>query len=152
MVLSAEHPDPLTEIEFQGRLAPTLLDQLLDHYDREWWTQHRDRADVERMLAGSDMVIAAVTDGGERRELAGFVRAITDGVYRATIFDLIVAPAWRSRGLGAALLERAHSHPALERCRRIELICLEEMVPWYRRFGYEVSSPEHLRMVWRRPG
>ncbi|MCL4286687.1 MAG: N-acetyltransferase, partial [Thermoleophilia bacterium] len=63
---------------------------MMRFYEREWWTQGRERADVERMLAGSDVVISAVTEEGG--ELAGFVRAITDGVYRGVLFDLIVAP------------------------------------------------------------
>lgn len=54
-------------------------------------------------------------------------------------------------GLIDQLIRRAHAHPVLAGCRRIELVCLEETVPWYERFGYEVSAPEHLRMVWRRP-
>ena len=98
------------------------------------------------MLEGSDLVIAATAGG----KLAGFVRAITDGVYRAKIFDLIVDPEWRGRGLGVELIERAHSHPALAECRRISLICLEDMVPFYEARGYEVAAPEHLRMVWTR--
>ena len=98
------------------------------------------------MVEALEGVVSA--DGGE---LVGFVRAITDGVYRATIFDLIVSPEWRGRGLGAELLERAHAHPALVGCKRIELICTEEMVPFYERFGYELSPPERLRMQWHRP-
>ena len=147
--MSARANTNLAGIHFQDRLERRLLDDLLAFYEREWWTQRRERADVERMLSGSDLVISATAaEGGE---LAGFVRAITDGVYRATIFDLIVAPEWRRRGLGAGLLERAHSHPVLAGCRRIELICIAEMVPFYARHGYELSAPEHLRMIWTRP-
>ncbi len=141
----------MSEVDFRDGLGQDLLAQLLAFYEREWWTAGRTRADVERMLHGSDLVLAA-TPRDRPGELAGFVRAITDGVYRASIFDLIVAPHWRDRGLGAELLERAHAHPVLAGCGRIELICLEEMVPFYERFGYELSSPEHLRMVWTRPG
>jgi predicted N-acetyltransferase YhbS len=101
------------------------------------------------MLAGSDLVLSATS--GADAELAGFVRAITDGVYRATIFDLIVAPQWRGHGLGAELIERAHAHPVLLGCGRIELICVAEHVPFYERFGYELPDPDRLRMVWSRP-
>lgn len=139
-----------TDLDFHDGLAPELLDDLLAFYEREWWTQGRERGDVERMLAGSDLVISA-TPRATPDELAGFVRAITDGVYRATIFDLIVAPRWRKHGLGAELLERAHAHPVLAGCRRVELICIAEMIPFYERSGYELTEPEHLRMIWRRP-
>ncbi len=137
----------MTEIEFHDGLAPELVDELLVFYEREWWTNDRERPDVERMLEGSDLVLSATAGG----RLVGFIRAITDGVYRAKIFDVIVDPEWRGRGLGAELIERAHSHPVLVGCRRISLICAEDMVPFYERHGYEVAAPEHLRMVWTRP-
>ena len=137
----------MTDVEFHDGLDPGLIDELVAFYEREWWTDDRERDDVERMLEGCDLVISATAEG----KLVGFVRAITDGVYRAAIFDLIVDPAWRRRGLGVELLERAHGHPVLAGCRRIELICVEEMVPFYEKHGYELSSPEHLRMVWMRP-
>ncbi|GIK76392.1 MAG: hypothetical protein BroJett022_00820 [Actinomycetes bacterium] len=118
-------------------------------YEREWWTRGRERADVERMLAGSDVVISAVTEEGG--ELAGFVRAITDGVYRGVLFDLIVAPPHRGRGLGGELVRRVHEHPAMAGCGRVELICIESMVPFYERLGYAPAPAERLRMIWRRP-
>lgn len=124
-----------------------MIDELLAFYKREWWTDDRERDGVERMLAGSDLVLSATAGGA----LVGFVRAITDGVYRAAIFDLIVDPSWRGRGLGVELIERAHAHPVLAGCRRVELICVEEMVPFYEKRGYELSSAEHLRMIWMRP-
>jgi GNAT superfamily N-acetyltransferase len=137
----------MTEVDFHDGLDPSLVDELLAFYKREWWTDDRERDGVQRMLTGSDLVISATS--GE--DLVGFVRAITDGVYRAAIFDLIVDPAWRGRGLGVELIERAHAHPVLAGCRRVELICVEEMVPFYAKRGYELSLPEHLRMIWRRP-
>lgn len=102
------------------------------------------------MLAGSDVVISVTSRSGG--ELIGFVRAITDGVFRAVLFDLIVAPAWRGRGLGAELVRRVHDHPEISRCGRVELICAEEMVAFYEALGYEVAPAERLRMVWTRPG
>lgn len=118
-------------------------------YEREWWTRGRERADVERMLAGSDVVISVVEVGSG--ELVGFVRAITDGVYRGVLFDLIVAPRYRGRGLGAELVRRVHDHPAMAGCSRVELVCTESMTPFYERLGYALAPAERLRMIWRRP-
>jgi GNAT superfamily N-acetyltransferase len=138
----------VAEIDYHEGLDLGLIDELVELYRNEWWTADRDRRHVEPMLAGSDLIISATDpDGG----LAGFIRAITDGVYRATIFDLIVRPDHRDAGIGAELIRRAHEHPILAGCRRIELICVEEMAPWYERFGYELAPRDHLRMVWRRP-
>jgi len=89
------------------------------------------------MLEGSDVVVSAVAPDGR---LAGFTRAISDGVYHAKIFDVIVAPEWQGRGVGAELMRRAHRHPALASCRRIELVCLEELIPFYEALGYAAEE------------
>ncbi len=135
----------MNEVEFHDGLDPGLIDELMEFYEREWWSEGRARLDVGRMLAGSDVVVSATANEGGG--LVGFVRAITDGVYGGTVLDLIVAPDWRSRGIGAALMERLLSHPALARCERTALICVEGMIPFYERFGYELSPPKALRMV-----
>lgn len=101
------------------------------------------------MLAGSDAVVSAV--GAESGELAGFVRAISDGTYRSTIFDLIVAPDWRGSGLGRALVERILATPALERCRRTDLVCREDVAGFYESLGFKRSGTDQLRMEWARP-
>ena len=137
----------MADVEFHDGLDPSLVDDLLAFYEREWWTNDRERPDIERMLDGSDLVLSATAAG----RLVGFVRAITDGVYRGKIFDLIVDPDWRGKGLGIELIERAHAHPILAGCKRISLICVEDMVPFYEARGYEVAAPEHLRMIWTRP-
>ena len=136
-------------IELREGLDPRHLDELLAFYEREWWTQDRERADVERMLAGSNAVVAAVEIAGGT--LVGFARALSDGAYRSTIFDLIVAPEWRSRGLGQALVGRILALPALERCRRTDLFCREDMAGYYESLGFERSPPDQLRMEWTRP-
>jgi GNAT superfamily N-acetyltransferase len=99
------------------------------------------------MLAGSDAVVSAVDGDGA---LVGFARALSDGAYRSTIFDLIVAPEWRERGLGRALVERILATPALERCRRTDLVCKEEVAPFYESLGFERTASDQLRMEWTR--
>jgi GNAT superfamily N-acetyltransferase len=41
-------------------------------------------------------------------DLVGFVRALTDGQVTMYIAELLVAPEWRGRGLGRALLDACH--------------------------------------------
>ena len=99
------------------------------------------------MLAGSDAIVSAVDAEGR---LVGFARALSDGAYRSTIFDLIVAPGWRDRGLGRALVKRILATPALERCRRTDLVCKQEVAPFYESLGFERTATDQLRMEWTR--
>jgi predicted GNAT family N-acyltransferase len=115
-------------------LTSEQVDQLVELYRGEWWTSERERAGVERMLAGSNVVLALQKPGN--RELVAFARALSDGVYKALVFDVIVNPAYRGLGVGATIMDALLDHPAVENVRHVELYCLPELVPFYRRWGF----------------
>lgn len=117
-----------------SRLSDEQVDDLHRLYRNEWWTSEREREDVETMLAGSDLVVAFCDSRTE--ELVAFARALTDSVYKAFVFDVIVAPDRRGTGLGRRLMDEIVAHPALSGVEHYELYCLEEMVPFYEEWGF----------------
>ena len=76
-----------------------------------------------------------------------FARVLTDGVYKALIFDVIVAGSHRDHGLGRALMDALLEHPRLKSVRHLELYCLPELIPFYRRWGFsdELGELRFLR-------
>lgn len=116
------------------RLDERLTRELCELYRHEWWTEGRSLEGVRRMAEGDSIVFAVRHDPSG--ELAAFARVLTDGVYKALIFDVIVAPAHRRSGLGERLVRRIASHPRLADVRHHELYCLPELVPYYERLGF----------------
>jgi ribosomal protein S18 acetylase RimI-like enzyme len=86
------------------------------------------------MLAGTDLVLALIDRAANR--LVGFARVLTDWRYRAYIYDVIVAPEWRDRGLGRRLVDALMAHPRLAAVETMELSCQPEMIPFYGRWGF----------------
>ena len=84
-------------------LSEAQLDQLWRLYQREWWTEGRDFAGVQRAIAESDELVAFLDADGK---LAAIARVLTDYVYKALVLDVIVAEAHRGSGLGARLMTR----------------------------------------------
>jgi GNAT superfamily N-acetyltransferase len=123
--------------EIERVLTRSQVDDLLDLYGGEWWTMERTRADVERMLAASDLVFAVVESSSGR--VVGFARVLTDQTYVALILDVIVAPEHRGQGLGRLLVESILAEPALQAVRSVELVCQPEHVPFYERWGFSAS-------------
>lgn len=109
------------------------IDQLVSLYSNEFWCSRRTRPGVEQMLSCSDIIIGAI-DAAE--DLVGFVRVLTDYVYKATIFDLIVRPDWRGHNVGRQLMNAIVSHPELEHVEHLDLNCLPEMYNFYERWGF----------------
>ena len=116
-----------------SELSEQQISELTDLYRNEFWSQNRTRQDVAKMLVASDIVIGLVD---ECDHLIGFIRVITDFVYRAFIFDVIVKPTHRNQGLGKKLLDSVVDHPQLQSVEYLGLYCLPEMVSFYERWGF----------------
>lgn len=137
---------PPAGVRLTDRLTEAQAERLVELFDLEWWTVDRDLAGVERMLAGSSEVAAAFA----AYELVGFGRAISDGVYRASINDVMVIEAWRGKGLGDAIVAELLARPSVVTANHVDLHCLADMVPYYERFGFTRGDPSHIRMVLKR--
>jgi GNAT superfamily N-acetyltransferase len=125
-------------------LTESQVSDLMDLYKNEFWSDKRTRQDVVKMLASTDVIIGLVD---ECDRLIAFTRVITDFVYRAMVFDVIVKPAHRKMGLGAKLMDALVNHPELQAVETFALTCLPNMIPFYKRWGFsdDVGEIKFLR-------
>lgn len=133
-------------LEPTDRLTESQLDDLLQLYRTTWWGQNRQRAAVQRMLAQTDVVIGLQETATER--LVAFCRLLSDGVYRATVYDVIVAEDYRGQGIGRQLMETVIAHPQLQQVEYIDLNCVPDMMPFYSKFDFHpITQVEFMRWV-----
>ena len=130
-------------------LHENRIPELMRLYHGEWWSRDRTEADVRRMLAATDVVVALIDSETDR--LAGFTRALTDGVYKAFLFDVIVDSAHRGTGLGKQLLDAVFAHPGLRDVQHLELYCRPEHVAFYEKWGFGRVSADLCFMRCSRP-
>lgn len=97
-----------------------------------FWARERQIEDLEIAIANSNTVVS-VWDGNH---LIGCARATSDGVYRATIWDVVIHPDYQGLGLGRKLVETVLSHPLLSRVERIYLMTTYQQ-QFYERIGFE---------------
>ena len=125
-------------------LTESQVSDLMDLYKNEFWSNKRTRQDVVKMLASTDVIIGLVD---ECDRLIGITRVLTDFVYRAMIFDVIIKPTHRKMGLGAKLMDAVLNHPKLQTVEHFYLNCLPNMMPFYERWGFsdDVGGLKFLR-------
>ena len=117
-------------------------EQLLTLFQQAPWAKERTLNDARDMLRHTDVALCA-WDGDQ---LVGFGRVLTDFVYRATIWDVIVDEAYQKQGIGAEIVQRILHHPRL---KKVELFWLCTRRPgFYEKLGF--SSKEQTGMVWNR--
>jgi N-acetylglutamate synthase-like GNAT family acetyltransferase len=100
-----------------------------------FWAQDRTLADLEIAIAHSLPIISV----WDRENLIGFARATSDGIYRATIWDVVIHPDYRGTGLGRQLVQTLLAHPHMNRVERIYLMTTHQQ-RFYETIGFVSNS------------
>jgi GNAT superfamily N-acetyltransferase len=98
------------------------------------WARERPLEGIRKMLDNTPVKLGA-WDGDT---LIGFVRALSDGMYKAYIDDVVVDEPYRKRGVGTQLIQRM-----LEKLKGVNVVflnCGEQVVAFYKKFGFEVNK------------
>ncbi|AFY54166.1 acetyltransferase, N-acetylglutamate synthase [Rivularia sp. PCC 7116] len=100
-----------------------------------FWAKERNLEDLAEAIKNSEPVIAV----WNKQQLIGFARATGDGVYRATIWDVVIHPDFRGTGLGSKLVETVLSHPRMSKVERVYLMTTHQQ-RFYEKIGFEQNS------------
>jgi len=95
---------------------------------------------IRTALDGSTVVLSVWAGG----ELVGFVRALSDGAVSGIVADLVVAPAWRRKGIGSLLLSRILSDARLKAVKEL-VFAGSAPAEFLSRFGFRSLSSGFLR-------
>lgn len=100
----------------------------------EGWPTPTERPDAALSAwRNSWPALVAVGDGS----VIGFLRALSDGAVTTYVAELLVAPAWRGKGIASALLDAAH---ALAPGSRLDLLATGASRTFYEHLGYRSFS------------
>ena len=119
------------EFSFERQVEP---EQLLPLFQQTGWAGKRTLEGIRRMLAATPVALGAWQDD----RLVGFARAITDGVYRALIDDVVVEKSVRGQGVGSELIQRL-----TERLADVETVflrCGENVAGFYEKHRFRRSK------------
>jgi GNAT superfamily N-acetyltransferase len=103
------------------------------------WAKNRTFEETETILAQSSLVLSLWED----HRLVAFARVLTDFVVRAVIFDVIVHPKERGKGLGRLLMEKLLTHPSLEKVP-VFILQTKDKQAFYTKFGFVQSTEHHV--------
>lgn len=116
--------------------TPYQLNQLCDLFKlAAFWAEARRPSEMAKAIAHSKPVVTAWDD----ERLIGFTRATSDGVFRATIWDVVIHPDYRGAGLGRRLVETLIAHPHMNKVERTYLMTTHQQ-SFYERIGFKPNS------------
>ncbi|MGK7939259.1 MAG: GNAT family N-acetyltransferase [Crocosphaera sp.] len=120
------------------------IKNLYQLYKVSWWANKREIPDINIMLANSDINLGICEQPSQK--LVGFTRVLTDFIYRAVIWDVMVASDYQKQGLGSQLIKEVLNHPKLKNVEIFMLVCLPEMIPFYQKFGFNYEEDQYKMM------
>ena len=116
------------------------IQQLQTLYNQAPWAKDRGPDGIKRMMENTDYVFSAWDD----RRLIGFARVLTDRIYRATLWDVVVHSDYQGQRVGEALMKTILSHPVLSKIQKFWLNTRDKQA-FYERFGFTRSDQGMVR-------
>ena len=124
------------------KLKPTngliKLKKLLDK--NAFWAQSRTLNDLKKCLANSDVVISLWVG----KEIVGFGRALTDGIYRGVLWDIVIDQNYQSKGYGKLIVKKILSSKKIKNTKKLYLMTTNQKL-FYSKYDFkEVTSQDLL--------
>lgn len=124
----------------------TILENLkVDNFFDGWPNPPSNEVFI-KLLKGSYKVVLAHSEGS----LIGFINSVSDGVLSAYIPLLEVLPKYKGEGIGKELVKRMQSE--LSHLYMVDLLCDQELIPYYEKLGMIKSQGVCLRNYDRQSG
>lgn len=109
------------------------IKQLFQLYKQMGWGENRLIEETINCVQNSQICIGLLSPDNK---LIGFTRVLSDYIYKAFIFDVMVSAEYRGQGLGRKLMDLVKSHSKLQKVKHFELYCLPEMETFYSSLGF----------------
>ncbi|MDB9458052.1 GNAT family N-acetyltransferase [Dolichospermum circinale CS-545/17] len=125
-----------SQIQFSQSLGDIDICKLQQLFDiTAFWAKGRNIKDLAIAIANSEPVISV----WDKELLIGFARATSDGIYRATIWDVAIHPDYQGNGLGSKLIETVLNHPRMQKVERVYLMTTHQQ-KFYEKIGFQVNK------------
>jgi len=114
------------------------LQKLLNN--NAFWAKNRTINDLKKSLANSDVIISLWVG----KEIVGFGRALTDGIYRGVLWDIVIDQNHQGKGYGTLIVKNLLSSKNIKNTKKIYLMTTNKKL-FYSQFDLkEVTSQDLL--------
>ena len=128
------------QFQYSQSVSDIPLDQLQALFQTAaFWAKHRDISGLAIAIENSNPVVTV----WDHQRLIGFARATSDGIYRATIWDVVIHPDYQGAGLGRKLVQTVLSHPKVNQVERVYLMTTHQQ-EFYKRIGFDLNATTTL--------
>ena len=113
------------------------LQKLLD--TNAFWEKNRTINDLKKCLANSDVVISLWVG----KEIVGFGRALTDGIYRGVLWDIVIDQNHQGKGFSKLIVNNLLSSKEIKNTEKIYLMTTNKKL-FYSQMDFKEVTSQNL--------
>ena len=131
-------------LRFMG-LGPNLkptngLNKLQSFLNRNaFWAKGRTINDLKKCLANSDVIVSLWVGN----EIVGFGRALTDGIYRGVLWDIVIDQNHQGKGFGKLIVKKLLSSKKIKTTKKLYLMTTNQK-SFYSQFNFKEVTTQNL--------
>ena len=126
------------------KLMPTNGLEKLQSFLNEntFWARGRNTKQICKMLSNSTVVVSL----WHNNQLIGFGRATSDLVFRAVLWDVVIASDRQGLGFGKLIIEAILTNKKIKSVERIYLMTTNSS-EFYKQLGFKLNNKQSLLII-----
>ena len=113
------------------------LQKLLNN--NAFWTKNRTIKDLKKCLANSDVIVSLWVGN----EIVGFGRALTDGIYRGVLWDIVIDQNHQGNGFGKLIVRNLLSSKKIKNTKKLYLMTTNKKL-FYSQLDFKEVTCQNL--------
>ena len=113
------------------------LQKLLEN--NTFWAKNRTIKDLKKCLANSDVIVSLWV----RNEIVGFGRALTDGIYRGVLWDIVIDQNYQGKGFGKLIVKSLLSSKKIKNTKKLYLMTTNKKL-FYSQLDFKEVTSQNL--------
>ena len=104
-----------------------------------FWAKSRTISDLKKCLANSDVIISLWVGN----EIVGFGRALTDGICRGVLWDIVIDQNHEGKGFGTLIVKKLLSSKKIKNTKKLYLMTTNKKL-FYSKFNFKEVASQNL--------
>ena len=113
------------------------LQKLLEN--NTFWAKNRTIKDLKKCLANSDVIVSLWVGG----EIVGFGRALTDGIYRGVLWDIVIDQNYQGKGFGKLIVKSLLNSKKIKNTKKLYLMTTNKKL-FYSQLDFKEVTSQNL--------
>ncbi len=107
--------------------------------ENAFWAKNRELKNLKACLAQSDIVVSLWLNN----EIVGFGRALTDGIYRGVLWDIVIDEKFQGRGYGKIIIKTILNSKKMKSTQKVYLMTTNKK-DFYCSLDFKEAYTQHL--------